>query len=177
MREYSGQPGFCLKAPTAFDIDKDGVADENIAETTSSGDCAFLTQAEWGELYAYGAEIVPGQAYIIQGDCGSPGNPGLSDSASAITCAFGDTTAAFVDGAWTLCDGDVNIVDVLPIIDDFGGLPSAPVYQTDLIGIGAQGFTCVPDQNIGLVSDALTVFDAFGGLSFDVATSCVEQCP
>ncbi len=167
----------CLKAPTPFDVDKDGVADENIAVTTSIGNCAFQTPEQWGELYAYGDEIIPAQAYTIKGDCGSPGNPGFSDITSATTCIFGDTVGAFVAGAWTICEGTVTISDLIPIVDDFRGLPSAPVYQTDLIGVGAQGFTCVPDQDIGLVSDALTVLDAFTGIAFDVSTACVNQCP
>ena len=180
-----GSTPLYVDPPTPFDIDGDGSADENIARVFSPVAIAagFLTPAQWGELYVFGEDLTPGTTYIVQGDCGSPGTPGLSDSTTATTCVFGDVTKGFENGEWILCseppiaENPATILDVLAILLRFVDSPTAPSFaQADLVGTGVQAVECLPDQRTPIV-DAVIALKAFVGLSYTNATECPTPCP
>ena len=164
--------------PVPFDIDEDGLIDENLAEF--GGRCdpedAFFTPTEWGDLYVYGADLTPDTVYTVQGDCGSPGTPSLSDVTIVTTPIFGDTVGRFDPALWewTPPDGVVNIIDAVAGLDSFRHLDTAPpLYRVDVDGrVG-----CFPDQVIDIVSDVAVIFDAFRGFPYTGATRCPEPCP
>jgi len=166
--------------PEPFDMDGDGVADENIARFADAVSAleGFRTPQQWGELYGYGLDLVPGTTYVVQGDCGSPGNPGLSAPTVVTTCNFGDTTGDFVGGEWLPCDGNVMVTDAVAVVDCFLHRDSAPpVYMADQAGLAGEGLSCVPDQVGGIVFDAIMVMDAFKGMSYTASTGCSEPVP
>ena len=182
--DCGGSTPLYVDPPTPFDIDEDGSADENIARVESPGAVAagFLTPAQWGELYVYGEDLVPGTTYIVQGDCGSPGNQGLSDPTSATTCAFGNVTKGFENGDWILCSVPhipaVNIIDVLAAVKRFADALDAPAhYQADVVGTGAMAIECLPDQETDVIPDVIVVLGAFQGFTYANFTGCPEPCP
>jgi hypothetical protein len=183
--------------PVAFDMDGDGSADENISnfddpEAVLEG---FRTPAEWGELYAYGVDIVPGTTYIVWGDCGSPGTPGLSDPTTATTCVFGDVTTGVEDNMWLSClepghpdqpAFPVSILDVLGVLQRFAGNPDSPaMYQADLFGGPATEVAeCLPDQAAKIIPDVVWALSAFSGMTYTNSTTtqsrpagCPTPCP
>ena len=185
--DCAGATGLYGSPPVLIDIDRDGVMDENISNFDDPEAVldAFLTPAEWGELYAYGEALVPGQTYVVQGDCGSPGIPGLSDSTTVSTCVFGDTTAGFVNGAWTLCQEPPNdvpfpvtIVDIIAVVERFVNSETAPpLYQVDIVGTGLQAVECLPDQAAGIIPDTVIAIAAFQGARYENVTGCESVCP
>lgn len=186
--DCGGSTPLYANPPVPFDIDGDGSDDENIAQIVSPDAVAagFLTPAEWGELYVYGVDLVPGTTYIVHGDCGSPGTPGLSDPTSATTCVFGDVARSFDNGIgeWVLCSvpppltTPVNIVDVIGVIERFVDSATAPSFaQADVVGTGAMAIECLPDQKAGIIPDAIVVLGAFQGRTYESFTGCPTPCP
>jgi hypothetical protein len=177
-----GAVGRYADPPVAIDIDLDGLVDENIARFVDETAVleGFRTPPEWGELYAYGEDLVPNTRYIVQGDCGSPGDPGLSESTVVTTHIFGDSVGVYdvVNQEWTPPNGIVNIIDIMSAVENFQHLPSAPhLYRTDMIGISPAGLECVPDQVVGLIFDVIVTVDTFRGISYVDITACPEPCP
>ena len=172
--------GLYVDPPILFDIDEDPRFIESLAELDDPAATpdSFRTPEEWGELYVFGEDITPETTYIVWGDCGSPGNPGLSDSTLVTTPRFGDAIGDFVIGVgWTGPDGSVNVTEVLAAIMTLVHAPLAPpIYVTDLLGLDSFGITCAPDQNVKL-TDVITFIQAFQGLSYRAATRCPEPCP
>ncbi len=168
-----GVPQYVCGPPTAFDIDVDGLDDENVAELADLCDTAasFLTPAEWGELYVYGEGISAGSSLIVQGDCGSPGTPGFSDSTVVTTPIFGDTVGLWDGTQWTAPDGVVAIIDIVGIMDRFRADSNAPsIDRVDLLGTGPQGTDCTPEQIINII-------DIVGGLEGFLGTPYGDLCP
>ena len=166
--------------PFAVDIEEDDLFDENAAKL--GGPVAvlggFLTPEEWGELYVFGADLEPDTTYIVWGDCGSPGNPGLSDSTVVTTPRFGDSVGHFITGVgWDEPDGIVNILDVLAGIESLINSDFGPqINRTDLIGFNSFGTTCAPDQQTSIL-DVFTAVRAFQGLSYsEVREAITEEC-
>lgn len=172
-------PGATIRyvgVPQPFDVDFDGIADENVATLagTTPDAGSFLTPAEWGELYVFDADIAADQRYLVWGDCGTLETPDLSEPGSATTCIFGDTVGdPTPDGKWAPCDGKVNITDITAVIEGFQGEPRAPVYQLDLAGTDDFGIVCAPDLAADLIPDAVLAVDAFQG----TADPCPSSCP
>ncbi len=126
----------------------------------------FLTPAEWGgTVYVVGADLSPGTTFVVHGDCGSPGNPGLSDPASATTLLWADVND----------DSVTNLADVLFIILGFqGNFGQSNLAQLDLWGTGA-GDPCEPEQVLN-IADVLRAVLAFQGNSYS-QTGCTIACP
>ncbi|MGD2107956.1 MAG: hypothetical protein PVI86_01065, partial [Phycisphaerae bacterium] len=160
--------------PSAEDMDGDGVVDENVAfVTTNPGGAAWLTPAEWGELYVTGDLIIPDTLYVVQGDCGSPGSPGPSDPTAVATALWGDVVGDYIAGEWTSPQGIIDFVDISSIVERFKASPIAPgVRRVDLAG--PNGNECVPQQNFIDFVDILSCVEAFRGLSY---TDTWQQCP
>ncbi|MCH7592286.1 MAG: hypothetical protein IH989_05870, partial [Planctomycetes bacterium] len=172
--------GKYVDPPILIDLDEDDRFLESLArmddpEAVLEG---FLTPGEWGELYVFSEDITPETTYIVWGDCGSPGNPGLSDPTVVTTPRFGDAIGEFVIGVgWAGPDGNVNITELLAAIMSFVHAPFAPpIYATDLLGLGGSGIDCAPDQIVKLV-DILRFAAAFQGLTYSLATDCLTPCP
>lgn len=184
-----GAVGLYGAPPVLIDIDRDGAMDDNISNVVdlTPDAAAFLTPAAWGDLYVYGEALLPGQRYIVQGDCGSPGTPGLSDPTTATTCVFGDTTGGNVNGVWTLCQEPplpdpppfpVTIIDIIAGVEGFMNLASAPpLYMIDIIGTGNDVFECPPDQAVGVIPDVVLNIEAFQGKKYEIVTGCPSVCP
>ncbi|MHC5108689.1 MAG: FG-GAP-like repeat-containing protein [Planctomycetota bacterium] len=61
------------------------------ADGTLGPDAVFQDAATWGyDVFATGEEIIPGGAYLVQYDLGTPGNPDLGPPSSATTSSHGD---------------------------------------------------------------------------------------
>jgi hypothetical protein len=165
--------------PVATMIDGELV---NLAELVPYGGEAWHTPAEWGELYVFGEMITPGTTYNIQGDCGSPGSPGLSGTAVATTARWGDTAGPWEwdpeeGGRWTPADGLAQIIDVLVVIEKFKAMDDAvPLLWADLVGIGQTGVACTPDQSVDII-DAVAALDGFKNLPYPMTTGCPVPCP
>ncbi|MGB2986799.1 MAG: hypothetical protein WBE26_13080 [Phycisphaerae bacterium] len=172
-----GGVGKYVGAPTAMDLDHDGLDDENIATLVDDPfDAEFRTPPEWGELYVYGEDIVPETPYIVQGDAGSPGNPGLSYPATSVTVKWGDAVGDFIGGEWTPPDGVADFNDITALVDAFRGLLYAPpLYTADLGGQG--GTDCTPNQIVNFIDIASTV-DGFRGFTYSqTCWQCPVPCP
>ncbi len=152
----------------------------NIAIATADpSDAALLTPTEWGgTVHVTGEAVVPTTTYLAFANCGTEALPLFSVSDDATTEKWGDVVGSFGNGAWMPPNGVVDIQDVVAILDGFSGRPTAPpVYQVDLFGVGVGGFTCSPDQVIGIIPDVTSALDTFGGSSFPEATGCSVPCP
>jgi len=160
-----------------FDIDGDGLDDENVAMlgSTVADASSFRTPEEWGELYVYDGGISPDTTYLVWGDCGSPGNPGLSDPGSATTCIYGDTVGdPLPGGGWNACDGSVDIIDATAVIEGFQHLSNAaPIYQLDVGSTDDFGIACPPDLAADIIPDVVIVLEAFSS----AADTCPGPCP
>ena len=136
---------------------------------------AFLTPADWGNLFVKGVDIVSATTYIVQGDCGSLGTPGLSDSTSTTTTVWGDTVGEFTT-LWTPPDGQVDILDVVASLEGFSNLATSPsMARIDLIANGTTGLECLPDEVI-TIQDIILTLDGFAGMTYAVSTHCSTPC-
>ena len=155
-----GVGGKYVGVPSAIDIDGDSISDEMVAGLVDDPlNAHFLTPAQWGELYVYGQDIVPETSYIVQGDCGSPGNPSLFAGTGATTWDWGDTNN----------DG-VDFLDISNVVSAFtGNFSQATLAGTDLTD-------CVPDQIIDF-DDIVAAVKAFTGRSYAESTCCARPCP
>lgn len=160
--------------PTPTIVDGEQV---NLAQLVDKGHEAWLTSAEWGELYVCGDEIVPETDYMVQEDCGTPLVPALSIATNVTMPQWGDTVGPFIMGEWTPPDGWTSIIDVLAVLEKFKGLDRAPsTWRVDLVEIGQQKLRCSVDQRIDIV-DVLGALNGFMGISFSQMTGCPVPCP
>jgi hypothetical protein len=137
----------------------------------------FQAWDAWGTLHVCDAEILPESTYMVRCDIGDPGSPVLSVERSGTTGLWGDTAGFFVDGAWGPPNGDSGIQDIVAIVDAFKVLPGRPpIHRVDLVGVGAQGIVCRPDQTVDML-DALAAVDAFKGMSLFDSAACSNPCP
>ncbi|MFQ5590700.1 MAG: hypothetical protein ACE5HE_06040 [Phycisphaerae bacterium] len=155
--------------PEPFDVDLDGFPDGNVARVVDDpSQAAWLLPSEWGDpLYVTGVHVVPGTEFIIKGDCGTPGAPSFSDTATATTWRWGDTND----------DSYVNVTDIqrvkFGLIRDYA-LQTIP--NLDLWGVGLNpGDMCDPQQFIN-ITDLLMDLWAFQGVSYS-AMGCPVDCP
>ena len=129
-----------------------------------------LTPAQWGTVAVTGLDVVPDRPYLVQSDCGSTGNPVLSEPALVTTRIWGDVAGYFNGTSWTPPDGIVQIQDAVAILDGFQGDTAAPpLFLLDSLG-------CVPDRIIDIV-DVVAAIDAFRGRSYAQAANCPVPCP
>ncbi len=142
-------------------------------------DGAFLTSDEWGAVvHVTGADIVPDTLYEVRMNNGTAVAPNLSSGVTARTALWGDVVGAFENGAWTPPNGSIGIAsDTVAMLDRFSSSPSAPpLFQTDLVGVGANGIECQPDLGIDIL-DIVSTVDAFSGIGYSAFTGCAEPCP
>lgn len=130
------------------------------------GNAAYLTPAQWGgTVYLTGADIVPAHTYLVQADCGIPGQPVATSTALATTNVWGDvigTTSHTPDGV-------ASARDIAAVVDGARALPWAlPVYTLDLFG-------CTPNRRIDAIDIAGAV-DAVRGFSFHAGALCPDPC-
>ncbi len=139
----------------------------------------FQTYDAWGTTIICDENLVPETAYNVWCDYGEPGSAVLSPATEAATTVLGDTVGPWDSeaGGWTLPDGRADIIDVVAVLDKFGGLESAPpMHQVDLIGVSESGPECYPDQSIDIL-DAVVALDGFSGDSYWDSTGCTPPCP
>jgi|GEM_PF-3163755 len=126
-------------------------------------DAVFLTPAEWGDpVYVIGETLAPGSTYDVWADCGSPGNPGFSESNRALTYRFGDVDNNTLQ----------NVNDVFFILLAFKGefllQPAVTRSRTDV-------HDCVPNRLIN-INDAVVSILAFQGKTH-ADLGCINECP
>ena len=97
---------------------------------------------------------------------------------TATTSAWGDVAGQFENGVWPAPDGSVDIFsDVIAILQAFGSRSTAPaLFRADLIGVGAAGLDCQPDQVID-IQDIVGAVGGFSGLTYEARTGCGVPCP
>jgi hypothetical protein len=121
----------------------------------------FQTPGEWGVVAVRGLDIIPDASYNLQADCGSLGDPELSEAAGATTWVWGDVRYP--------PNGLINIDDVLMAVNAFtGDFTYVTVEQADLD-------PCTPDQFVN-IGDVLRSVQAFQGGSY-LESGCPMPCP
>jgi hypothetical protein len=165
----AGDPKY-VGEPTALSAGRGGASAESYARLVDDpDDAAWLTPPEWGnlgEVYVYGLDIVPNTPYFVQGDCGAPGSPGLSDQSVVTTRKWGDTALPY---------NTVNFVDIAALVDAFKGVPGHPIYRVDLVG--PNGSECIPGQQVDFL-DIGSAVDGFRGKSYQQTwPTCPVPCP
>ena len=166
--------------PSPITIDAYPDSTWNIATLVDDpSEAVYLTPPEWGNLLVYDQDIVPAALYQVQADCGSPGNPGLSDPTTITTPKLGDTVGRqYGWWWWNPPDGTVNIMDIIAVLDKFRGLPgTVPIWWVDLVGTGGGGIRwCTPNLRIDII-DVAVALDGFRGFPYTQSTGCPEPCP
>lgn len=150
-------------APVPVDLTNNGSIDGSIAGLVeNAADALFLTPAEWGgQVFVTGLLVVPGQSFEVRADCGGPGASNFSDSAVAITPAFGDVNE----------DGVANLADAQLVVLGFQGVfvGNNNMLRSDIAD-------CFPNQ-VDNLADAFFVVKAFQQVP--MANACPESydCP
>lgn len=125
-------------------------------ETGTLGPSAFFkTSAQWGTVHVRGAQIRPGERYLVQAQCNIP--PIQTSAANeATTWKWGDVTGNNV----------VDALDVVRLVDAFRGIFTGTTFQQ------VNHWGCTPDKTIDAL-DIVSDVDAFRGLPY----SCPMTCP
>jgi len=114
----------------------------------------FRMPAEWGTQQIRSPALIPTATYRVQGDCGTAGNPNLTQPTTVTTWRWGDVNNS----------GTVDLDDILCELDGFAGVSQCALAALDLLG-------CTPDGAIDL-DDILSVLDAFGNEPYPCAATC-----
>jgi hypothetical protein len=148
-----------VSAPVPFSLDGDPIPEAMLGFLVDEP--VFLKPVDWGgTVYVTGEALAPGTSYIVTADCGTPGNPGLSEPSSATSWDFADTNNDHV----------MSIGDVLDVVNGFiGNYGATSLERVDLLGEGA--VNCLPNQFISIL-DVLQAVNAFTG-----NTAADVDCP
>jgi len=159
---YVGFPGTtpCGAGPICpFNINGDAAIEGSLGYLkTDSSQATFASPAQWlGAIYITGADLLPNHAMVIRADCGTPGAPVLSQTASMTTRKYGD-----VDGS-----GLISFADILRIVQNFqANYTNATKPATDLD-------PCTPQQVVNF-ADVLKGVKAFQASPF--TEFCSSPC-
>jgi len=122
----------------------------------------YKTADQWGTAKVRGAQIRPGETYLIQTECNFPPvNIVLSSAAEPTTWIWGD-----VDG-----NGIVNAIDVTVLVGAFKGFYGPFTFEQVNIWGNAVSAPCTPDGVINALDITLDV-DAFKGSDFPCSITC-----
>ncbi|MEK6677269.1 MAG: hypothetical protein AABZ47_16660 [Planctomycetota bacterium] len=118
---------------------------------------AYLTPAQWGAvIHLTGTAIVPSQAYNMQTDLGTLGNPDLQPPISATTWIWADLNNTL---------GPIDVDDLICLLNGFIPIyDPCSLFATDLAGED-------PDQLID-VDDLIGLLGAFAGDPYFGASPC-----
>ncbi|MEK6677076.1 MAG: hypothetical protein AABZ47_15660 [Planctomycetota bacterium] len=116
---------------------------------------AYLTPAQWGLfVHLTGVDIVPEQAYDLQEDLGTPGNPNLQPPLTTTIWLWGDVDNTVL----------VDVDDLICLLNAFANILTCPIYAVDLAGED-------PDQIID-VDDLIGLLGAFASEPYFGTSPC-----
>lgn len=131
------------------------------ADGTLGPNPVYRTAVQWGTASIRGEEIIPSKTYIVQSDCGSPGNPELSGPVAATTWTWGDVASPPND--------TVNFADIQLVVQAFQeNFANVTLERADLE-------PCLPNR-VANFADVLRDVQAFQGQSYP-ETGCPLPCP
>ncbi|MBU0718399.1 MAG: hypothetical protein KJ749_09140 [Planctomycetes bacterium] len=130
-------------------------------------DAVFLTPAEWGETYITGLSITPSTTLEVRADCGSPGDPALSDTTTVLTWKFGDTDN----------NTYATFQDIFRMVLGFQGI--FHTSDVSLVNSDMHGETvgdCLPNQILNFIDILWGVF-AFQAYEYADVCPLEPECP